>query len=121
MSFFFTPHSKRRFTERYGFEPTVRELGEIVSACKAGDALQMRGAGEDGSAAFRVKVRGVNVYPVVSAEGVIITFLPADFFLSSTAKAHRATKPGGPGKCRAPWGRDPYNRKRAEIEFGDEQ
>lgn len=121
MRFFFTPHSKRRFKERYGFEPTIGELSEIAGACQSGEALQMREASADGARTFRVKIRGVNVYPVLSADAVLITFLPPDFFLSSVAKAHRQQKHGGKaGRYHLPDSPRPYKRARASVEFGDE-
>lgn len=91
MSKFFTPHSRDRAEQRYGFRPTIQEMSRCLRACRDGHATIMR-TRPDGVTVFRTEMRGRPVYPVVAPTDVIITFLPPDFMLASTSKAHRQDK-----------------------------
>lgn len=119
MSWFFTPHSRTRFQERYGFRPSVQDLSETAYACKDGRAVLMR-TREDGCNAYCWTINDTRVYPVVSPEWVIITFLPPDFFFAASAKAHRRASMNAMGKMAKRYAtgikdfmkREPYKRDR---------
>lgn len=121
MSVFFTPHARDRFQERYGIRPSIRDLSDIPNACKSGRAVTMRTAA-DGGKTYCFDLRGIKVFPFVRDE-MIISFMPPDFFLASSAKKHRLESgkaKGKPAKERDPNEkmyprREPYKRERLPM------
>lgn len=88
MSHFFTPHARARAQERYGLKLTIAELSFIAHCCNGGSAAVVRTL-PNGTKTYCVTVRGVNTFPVISQDQVIITFQPPDFMVASSAKKHR--------------------------------
>lgn len=87
MSVFFTPHARARALERYGLDLSAADMSGIVAACNDGEAPVLR-RNENGTT-HAWKIGKQPVYPVVH-KGVIVTFMPPDFFLASTSREHRA-------------------------------
>lgn len=88
MTWFFTPHCRDRAEERYGLKLTVKELSAMLIACQNGTAPVLRKR-VDGGDTFCFEVRGIKTFPIISPEGVIITFAPSNFMVAAEGRRHR--------------------------------